>query len=183
MNPRKFFSSLVICTLLLTPLPISSPTRAEAAPDVEGFGKLSGSDADLETEDVESLPEDVSTDWWAAVQENLRRSEYHVTWQDHTYLPDVDAAYQAPNRAHNLRTYFTPEGPVVIPRVWAEVAEALPWRWGLRLVAWGREGALESPGAATLHAEANRVEYRYGGRVEIPNSKFQNEKRGSWSGM
>ena len=56
-------------------------------------------------------------DWWSTVQENIRRSEYHVTWQEQTYLADVPAAYQAPNRAHNLRTYFRPEGPVVIPRL------------------------------------------------------------------
>ena len=38
-------------------------------------------------------------DWWSAVQENIRRSEYQVTWQEQTYLDDVPAAYQAPNRA------------------------------------------------------------------------------------
>ena len=53
-----------------------------------------------------SLPEGVSTGWWAAAQEDISRSEYQVTWQDRTYLPDLPAAYQAPNWAHNLRTYF-----------------------------------------------------------------------------
>ncbi len=57
-----------------------------------------------------SLPDGASTGWWAAVQDNIRESEYHVTWQDHTYLPDLAAAYQTPNRAHNLRTYFAPDG-------------------------------------------------------------------------
>jgi len=56
------------------------------------------------------LPQGASTDWWATVQENIRQSEYQITWQDQTYLADVPASYQAPNRAHNLRTYFTPTG-------------------------------------------------------------------------
>jgi hypothetical protein len=112
-----------------------------------------------------SLPEDVPADWWATVHEGIRRSEYYLTWQDETYLPGVPAAYQAPNHAHNLRTYFTTEGPVLIPHVWTE-AEAPPWRWGLRLTAWGREGALQPVQAATLHPDANGVEYRRGEVVE-----------------
>ena len=47
-----------------------------------------------------------SSDWLSAVQEDIQASEYHVTWQDQTYLADLSAAYQAPNRAHNLRTYL-----------------------------------------------------------------------------
>jgi hypothetical protein len=99
------------------------------------------------------------------VQEDIRRSEYHLTWRDETHLPGVPAAYQAPNRARNLRIYFTTEGPVIIPRVWAGV-ETPPWRWGLRLTAWGREGALQPVQAGTLHPDANRVEYRRGEVVE-----------------
>jgi hypothetical protein len=111
-------------------------------------------------DDATSIPEEVSANWWATVQDDIRQSEYHVTWQDHTYLPNVDASYHAANRACNLRTYFTPEGPVVIPRVWPEGAEAPSWRLGLRLTAWGREGALQPAGSASLHTETNRIEYR-----------------------
>src|SRR5689334_9570581 len=63
-----------------------------------------------------SLPADVPADWWGATQEDIRQSEYQVTWQDHTYLSNIPSSYQAPNRAHNLRTYFTPDGIRVIPR-------------------------------------------------------------------
>ena len=38
----------------------------------------------------------LSDGWWAAVQEDIRRSEYQVSWQEQTYLADVAAAYQAP---------------------------------------------------------------------------------------
>ena len=51
---------------------------------------------------------DVPMDWWAAVQEEIRESEYDITWQEGTYLPDLPAADQAPNRAQGLRTYFAP---------------------------------------------------------------------------
>ncbi len=47
----------------------------------------------------DTTPDTVPGDWWSRVQEDIRRSEYHVTWQEFTYLDDVPAAYQAPNRA------------------------------------------------------------------------------------
>ncbi len=100
--------------------------------------------------ETEPLPPGASPDWWATIREQIRQSEYDVTWQDSTYLPDVPAAYQAPNRAQGLRTYFTPEGVVVIPRTGVE--EALPWRLGLRVA---------TAGGGRLAADGNRIEYRY----------------------
>jgi hypothetical protein len=152
-------SLLLVLALLLGGLP-----PVQARPDT--LSLLATALEPVAAEDSTSLPAGVPADWWAIVQEDMRRSEYYLTWQDQTYLPDLPAAYQAPNRAHNLRTYFTSEGPVVIPRVWAEGAETPPWRWGLRLAAWGREGASQPVQAATLHVEANRVEYRRGEVVE-----------------
>ncbi len=72
---------------------------------------------------------DVPADWWTAVQEDIRLAEYHATWQEGTALADLAAAYQAPNRAQNLRTYFTPQGIRIIPRAFE--GEAPPWEWGL----------------------------------------------------
>jgi hypothetical protein len=109
-----------------------------------------------------ALPEGVDADWWSAVQEEIRRSEYHVTWQDSTYLSDVPASYQAPNRAHNLRTYFQSEGPIVIPRTGFEAGETPPWRWEARLAAWGRPGVTQPVPAASLSASDNRIEYERG---------------------
>ncbi len=43
----------------------------------------------------DTAPDVVPGDWWSRVQEDIRRSEYHVTWQDFTYLDGVPAAYQA----------------------------------------------------------------------------------------
>ncbi len=80
-----------------------------------------------------NLPEGISKDWWTAVQENLRKYEYNVTWQDKTYLPNAKSAYQAANRSHNLRTYFTPQGFQTIPRDSREPG----WIWGLSLKSYG----------------------------------------------
>ncbi len=112
-------------------------------------------------------PPGASADWWTIVQEQIRQSEYDVTWQDSTYLPDVPAAYQAPNRAQDLRTYFTPDGPVVIPRTLTE--GHLSWQLGLRVSAVSeanpdrREWA---SGGARLAADGNRIEYQYPGLAE-----------------
>jgi hypothetical protein len=116
----------------------------------------------------------LDADWWSAVQEDIRTSEYHITWQEQTYLLDLPAAYQAPNRAHNLRTYFTPGGPIVIPRVWGEESDVPPWRWEARLVAWGRAGALEAVPAAALEVQENRIEYLRGDIQEW----FNNDEEG-----
>jgi hypothetical protein len=102
----------------------------------------------------------VSADWWATAQANIQRAEYNVTWQEQTYLPDLPAAYQAPNRANNLRTYFGPGGLIVIPRTWIEGSAEPPWRWELRLISGGREGSADTVPAASLEVRENLVTYR-----------------------
>ena len=65
--------------------------------------------------------------WFARVSQQIADAEYEVTWQTATALPDLDAAWHAPNRAHGLRTYFTEDGIRVVPRT-----EDVPsWTWGL----------------------------------------------------
>ena len=54
--------------------------------------------------------------WLSAVQQRIAEEEYQVTWQERTGLAEVDAAWQAPNRAHGFRTYFAEEGIRVVPR-------------------------------------------------------------------
>ncbi|MEW5985467.1 MAG: VCBS repeat-containing protein [Chloroflexota bacterium] len=100
------------------------------------------------------------SNWLSAVQSDIRQSEYHVTWQEETYLPDGSAAYQSPNRAHNLRTYFTPEGIVVMPRTGgiANEANGANFVLGLRLMGVGD--------AAETVVSTNRLEYRRGGLTE-----------------
>jgi len=100
---------------------------------------------------------EMSQDWWGEVQARLAAEEYFVTWQEITYLPEIAAAYQAPNRAQDLRTYFTPAGVVVIPRTGYEGRP--PWRWQSQLVGWGRAGAMQPVQEATLAVQENRIEY------------------------
>jgi len=90
--------------------------------------------------------EDIPDDWWAQVQEDIRQSEYHITWQEHSALPGLDAAYQAPNRAQNLRFYFTGDGIRVIPRT-GDAA----WELGM---------SVRDAGPAELVAQARRIAYQ-----------------------
>ena len=48
------------------------------------------------------LPDGVSQLWWSSVQRELAVGEYHVS--------ENAQGLQAPNRSHNLRTYFEPTG-------------------------------------------------------------------------
>jgi hypothetical protein len=60
-----------------------------------------------------SLPSGTSTGCWTTVQEDISDSEYELSRQDDLGLP---VAYQASNRAQNLRTYLTPNGFRAKPR-------------------------------------------------------------------
>jgi hypothetical protein len=118
------------------------------------------------------------------VAKAIARSEYRVTWQEHTALPGRMAAYQAPNRAHNLRTYFTAEGIQVRPRVSDSrspildlgldslsapsdlkhetlQSKAISWTFGLRLAGYGYDGQVEPAGKGELATATNRIDYRY----------------------
>jgi PKD repeat protein len=105
----------------------------------------------------------------------IEQSEYHVRWVDKTYLPDLPAAYQAPNRAHNLRTYFDLPGIRVISRD----ATSPEWEWGLRLTAYGYGESLQPVGVAQLQVAGNRVEYERENLVEW----YINDERGLEQGF
>ena len=118
-----------------------------------------------------------SADWWTAVQEDIRQSEYALTWQEQTHLIDLPAAYQAPNRAQNLRTYFTPAGVRLIPRVYE--GDAPPWEWGLTLSGYGSTADVLPVAAAALSTEGNRMEYQRGDLTEW----YVNDERGLEQGF
>ena len=121
------------------------------------------------------LPAGASGGWWATVQEDIRKSEYNVTWQDKMKLADIKASYQAPNRAHNLRTYFTPEGIQVIPRT----SKNPEWVWGLSLTGYGFKGDIQPVDQARLSVAENRVEYLRKGLTEW----YVNDERGLEQGF
>src|SRR5262245_3169189 len=84
---------------------------------------------------------------FVSIEAGLKAREYEVS--------ENGRGLQAPNRAHNLRTYFRPEGIRIHDRTAAGDPELL----SLELTAVGREGNLRAidRGAVTIH----------GARVEI----------------
>ena len=121
------------------------------------------------------LPVGVNGSWWGTLQEDIRKSEYDVTWQENTKLADIKASYQAPNRAHNLRTYFTPEGVRVIPRT----SKNPEWFWGLSLTGYGFIGDIQPVDQARLSVVENRVDYFREGLTEW----YVNDERGLEQGF
>jgi len=115
----------------------------------------------------------VSGGWLTQAKENIRQAEYNVTWQDRTYLEQVSAAWQAPNRAQNLRTYFTPEGIRVIRRTEQEPS----WVWGLELVGVGGSNppSVQRP---DIVPSSNRIEYRRGDILEWYLNQAQGLEQG-----
>jgi len=110
-----------------------------------------------------------------AVIDDIVQREYHVTWQPKTVLESVSAAYHAPNRSQNLRSYFTPEGVYVVPRQ----AETSDWQWGLHLTAYGSNTKRMPVAAAKLQANGNRIEYQRGEITEW----YVNDTRGLEQGF
>ncbi len=70
-------------------------------------------------------PQEASAEGMAAIQRIIHESEYHLSWQDQTVLQDLDQAWHAPNRAHNLRFYFTEGGLRVVDRTAQDSPELL----------------------------------------------------------
>ncbi len=106
----------------------------------------------------------VSPEWIGEIERSIEESEYHVNWQDATVLPDLEAAWHAANRAHDLRFYFTDQGLRVVDRTAEGGAELL----GLAVVGIGREGALvaPSPTDVAFTTEAGRLVARRSGLTE-----------------
>ena len=118
---------------------------------------------------------EVHQDWWQQAQEYIRRSEYNVTWQKKTVLPDISSAWQAPNRAHGFRTYFTENGFRIVPRT----GNTRAWEWGLGLVGYGARGSVKKVSAGKVAVKDNRVEIDRGDIVEW----YLNDERGLEQGF
>ena len=109
------------------------------------------------------LPPGASQDWWSSVQEQIRQSEYQISWQEGTYLPSLKAAYQAPNRAHNMRTYFTESSVQLVPHT---IDTTPAWNLGLTLTGYGYEENSRPVAAAEMAVEENRADYDRGDVAE-----------------
>jgi hypothetical protein len=172
---------LMAVVLTVTPAPKSVVAQGPVgqAPAVAGEVQ-----ADAPGEQSSTAEPAVGADWWSSVQEQIEQAEYAVTWQEQTYLPDLPAAFQAPNRAHNLRTYFAPDRLIIIPRTWDEETSVPPWRVQMAFDGWGRVGEISGGGtpeelprpleAAEASAQTNVIEYRRDVVVE----RYRNDEDG-----
>ena len=113
---------------------------------------------------------EVSPDWWKQAQKYIRHSEYNVTWQKKTVLPDISCAWQAPNRAHGFRTYFNENGFRIVPRT----GDTHAWEWGLDLTGYGIGDVTRKVSAGDIIVKGNRVEIDRGSIKEW----YINDKRG-----
>ncbi len=160
---RPYFLDLWVILSVFIVLLLTSGTISSAA---QGERLLVTKNSQLpnyvEPEKLGVFSEGTSTDWWAVVQKNIQNAEYHITWQEKIFLEDVDSAWQAPNRAQNLRIYFMPEGFRVVPRI----SEKPEWLLGLSLRRYGKLGAENSVAGTSVTVSGNRVEYPRQGMTE-----------------
>jgi hypothetical protein len=154
MNAKRIYTFIIILTLALNLTPGVHSTRAtpEAVPP----------DVNEASSQAVTLPEGVSTDWWAQAQAYIQQSEYEISWQEPTYLPDLHGAYQAPNRAQGLRTYFTAQGLRIVERTETQPA----WQLGISLAGYGDLDNLMPAGVAVLSPLGNRMDYQRTGVAE-----------------
>ncbi len=111
-------------------------------------------------------PDATHEDWWDRAQQGLVEREYQASKNKH--------GLQAPNRAHNLRTYFQSNGIKVHDRT----AKGSPELTSLSLTGLGR-GATLPPVAVGVVAQAGaRVEIRRGDVVEWYENSAQGLEQG-----
>ncbi len=124
--------------------------------------------------EAQQMPAGMSSDWWTQAQAHIRQGEYHPRLA-RVAGTDQAQTLQAPNRAHNIRTTFSPEGVRVAPRT----ANGPEWSWGLTLTSLGAPGELRPVEPAQLRHEGNRVELVRGPVIEW----YRNDERGLEQGF
>lgn len=107
--------------------------------------------------------------WWSEVQTRISVLEYCWQYQA-TPWPGKPRAWQAPNRAHNIRTFLLPGGFRIIPRTGGTDA----WEWGLALTGRAFEGAQASEDDYDYCVDGPRFERFSGGISEW----YINDERG-----
>jgi len=121
--------------------------------------------SDPQVQDLQN--DEVDPGWLAVVKEQILEREYHTT-------PNP-GGLQAPNRAHNLRTYFERDGIRVVDRT----ADGSPALLSLRLRAMGRGESLGAVAPGDVVSEGARVEIRRPGLIEW----YENSSRGLEQGF
>ena len=119
--------------------------------------------------------EGVPAAWRAHAQAEIRGLEYRPKAVPAGESDGALHTVRAPNRAHNFRLSFTPEGVRVTPRT----RTGPDWSWGLQLTGIGRAGDLCRPEAARLRVDGDRVELVRGRLTEW----YINDERGLEQGF
>jgi hypothetical protein len=146
-------TAFFIAAMALPGLTGSGP--AMALPGATGSGPAAD-DGDVSGKEARpartKLPKGVSADWWQRVQRGLAAAEYNPSRNSR--------GLQAPNRAHNLRTYFSPDGIHLRDRMLDRPLV------GLSLSGTGRGDALAPVTAGDVARSGKRIEIRRPGIVE-----------------
>ncbi len=178
-NTMAYHATTIVLLVGLVLIPVTPPAPLPITQVADGVHET-----DITPHGVH-LPPGTNADWWAVAQGDIRQSEYRITWREYTALADLTAAYQAPNRAHNLLVYFTPEGIRLIPRQFE--GEIPPWEWGLSLSGYGYADGVQPVAPATLHSQGQRFEYRRGDPSVNPGQVltewYLNDERGLEQGF
>jgi hypothetical protein len=162
MGVHRLIARICIPVFLFT-LACSAAGPVAGARSFGAASPVSGTEREIqEPVGISPLSPNLPPGWWTDVQQNIRRSEYNVTWQKPTCLPESsilptmprEGAYHAPNRAQNLRSFFAQEGIRIVPRVSIGKDGVPGWALGLDLVGYGT--------AEELRVDGNRIEYRRG---------------------
>ena len=155
------------CSLTLSKMPVATGlvVALSLLPCGPVLGQVETLVASPTVESAPAPPEMIA-EWWAAVQSGLALEEYRSSENAH--------GLQAPNRAHNLRTYFDATGIRVYDRTAADGPELV----ALSLVAMGRGGTVEPVDPGRVHTTAERVEIRRPNVVEWYENSAQGVEQG-----
>lgn len=131
---------------------------AVSATTLNGLSKLSNRAANRLTNAIHKADfvRSLTKDWWGKVHDNFHQYEYYFKPKPLNGLPTIEAEYQAPNRAHALRSLFNSRGFVVTQRAGAETN----WQLGLSLIGYGYEGTVQPVEPVQPIVHENTVEYR-----------------------
>lgn len=120
----------------------------------EDAGKDAGGDRLAESPRMESGVSLPDADWLCTVSSRIEAMEYSVSAAPH--------GLQAPNRAQDLRFFFSEAGIEVVPRR----SEGGAWRWTWETVAFGRVGSPNGVASPELASAGSTVRYLREGWVE-----------------
>jgi len=158
-HSRIWLNLLLLVSLMLTLMPVEAlrASVSEAQPVPLRLPLLMKTWATPQTPTQDPPP-----GWLDRITKDVARAEYEVTWQDRTPLADARAAYQATNRAQNLRAYFTQDSLHLVPRT----ATDPMWMLNLTVTGSGSTDVMQQVAGAKLEAAGNGVQYDRGDLVE-----------------